>query len=464
MVLLLTATWLGGAQEPVEHPEIPWSVRGEEIDFSSCSACHTDKTEGTVIHPALEMGCETCHEVDQDQDWTDVFLVAEGNELCVTCHGDKQAEPSQIDLHSPVRRDQCITCHDSHVSDNDALLRQPLEGLTREENLCLTCHDNISAQLAKENVHGAVEFGCATCHTTHKSDPVDTPEAQFHLNEAQPGLCVNCHDIEDETLVTVHSGQPFQTANCTMCHNPHGSDNAKLINNTVHGAFEMGCETCHDTPANGEVVLQEGAGKDMCLMCHEDVSEKLASGETIHFPLEMDDGCINCHNPHATTSPKLLKDGPVRTCFSCHSELAEQRAAKDFLHRPVFEQSCVICHQPHTGERERFLRTNVSELCLGCHGSQARKQLAGGQNLLLYKGVKEVSPKALQGIRFLPVRPGQTKGHPVASHPVAGEHTIKGTPQEITCVICHTPHAANGSQKLFASETSRSMEVCTKCH
>lgn len=458
MVLFLTASWFGGAQEPVDHPQLPLVEGSEEIDFSSCLLCHAEKNTGPVVHPALEMGCESCHEVDRDEDYTEIFLATEGNDLCLTCHGDKQPEDSQLQLHPPVRREQCIVCHDPHSSEAESLLLRPTEGSTPEENLCLGCHTNITEQLKKETPHGAIEFGCSTCHTTHKSEPEDSFEGQFHLTVSSPDLCLTCHDIEDETLQTAHSGQPFQTAQCSGCHNPHGSDNAKLLNNYIHGAFEMGCETCHEDPKEGKVVLQEGAGKDMCLMCHSDIEEQMEQASLTHFPLEMDDGCITCHNPHAATYDYLLTRGPVKTCLTCHTELAEARAAKDSLHQPVFEQSCVICHQPHTGERERLLRAEANDLCLGCHGSQMLNRIESRKSVRLFGGAVEVAAEAFKDIRIIPVRSGQTFGHPMVAHPVAGSE------KNITCLTCHTPHAADGSQKLFITEEKGKTALCIQCH
>ncbi len=462
---MLAGIWMPRAQTPSEHIPIPESAPGE-TDFAACLTCHTDKNAGATVHAVIEMGCETCHSVDQDEDYTEVYFETIGNELCLTCHGDKEASAEQLTLHNPVRRDLCITCHDPHSSANEFLLRKPVGGTDTENNLCLTCHENITAQLTKANLHMAVEFGCATCHETHKSEPADTNEGVYHLTAAQPDLCLTCHDSSEESFSTAHGGQPVESAACTMCHNPHGSDNAKLLNNFVHAAFEMGCETCHDTPAEGTVILQEGAGKDLCLMCHSDVGEAIEGVGYGHLPLELDDGCITCHNPHATTSPKLLKAGPVDTCLSCHTDLDEARAAKKNLHRPVFEAGCAVCHKPHGGEREKFLRAEVNDTCLACHNRRTPRNVLvkanAGLPFELFDGAVEVPTALLKNIPTLPLAKGATKGHPViASHPVAGKYPLG---DNMTCVTCHEPHAADGSTKLFITQTEDSRVLCQKCH
>jgi predicted CXXCH cytochrome family protein len=313
-----------------------------------------------------------------------------------------------------------------------------------------------------------MEFGCSSCHSTHKSEPQVTPEGVFHLVEAQPDLCVTCHDTEDDAFRGSHSNQPVATAECTLCHNPHGSDNAKLINNTVHGALEMGCETCHEEPEGETVVLQEGAGRETCLMCHAEIEEQMGTATVIHGPLEMDSGCVNCHNPHATTSAKLLKRGPVETCFDCHTELAEARASMEYLHRPVFEAECNVCHQPHTGERERLLRAEANDLCLECHQSGIGRRVGvferAERAMPLFEETAEIATALMKDIPTIRLNLGDTEGHPARvgefKHPVSGKYPLG---DNMSCVTCHEPHAAGFNQKLLRTRTARET-ICVMCH
>lgn len=453
------------AQQQIQHPAVK-KVKGDAgVDFTACAECHADKTTAPVVHPAMELGCDTCHEVDQDEDWTEVFLVTEGNDLCFTCHDDKHPEPSQVSLHLPVRTGRCVDCHDAHSTEAEALLRQPTESREAGENLCLGCHATIAAQINKQTQHMAVDLGCATCHTTHKSNPADAPEGTFHLTGPEPGLCLDCHEAEDAALKQAHVNQPFARSRCSECHNPHGSDAPKLVNNFIHAAFEMGCETCHQEPQEGKVVLQEGAGREMCLLCHSDVQEQLEQAQLTHFPLEMDSGCIACHSPHAATYSHLLKQGPVRTCLSCHTELAEARVAKANVHRPVYEQSCVICHQPHTGKHARLLRAEVNDLCLECHNKGFTRALQvrirGNVPMKLFDDTVAVSTAHLEGAPTIPLQKGQDKGHPSigVSHPVSGKYPLG---DNMTCLTCHTPHTSVDRKLLATGGTG--ISICSKCH
>jgi len=454
---LLALALVSLGQDRVEHPAIGQSEGGGGIDYAACAGCHTDKTSAPVVHPPVEMGCDTCHQVFQEEDETEIRLTAEGNELCFTCHGDKQPQPDQLLLHAPVRTGRCIVCHDPHGSSSEHLLQRGVDSREAAENLCLGCHADIKAQIDKPVGHGAVDLGCATCHATHKSEPAGA-EGVFHLTQAEPELCQTCHDPADAALQEAHLGQPIARAACTECHNPHGSEQTKLLNNFVHSPFaDKQCDLCHQEPREGQVVLVEGARRELCLTCHSDMQERLHQAKFTHTALGSERGCVACHSPHAATYPHQVRRGPVNLCLGCHQDLATARVEKAYLHRPVFEASCLICHQEHTGARAGRLRAEVSDLCLECHGSQNTARFQQPGPVKLFGGAVELAAGALTGMRMLAVRAGATRGHPFPSHPLANDNPG-------TCVTCHNPHAANGSPKLLVTETASSTPLCVRCH
>jgi predicted CXXCH cytochrome family protein len=455
---LLAFVWAGLAQESTPHPALKPAAGQVGVDFRACVECHADKSAGAVVHPALEMGCDGCHQVRQEEDETEILLTADGNQLCYTCHDDKRPAASQLSLHSPVRTGKCTACHEPHSSQLTHLLRRGTEGREPAENLCLGCHAGIQAQIQKPIQHAAVDLGCAACHTTHKSAPEGTPEGVFHLTKPQPELCLDCHDAGDATVQAAHLNQPIARARCSECHNPHGSEQAKLLNNFVHSPFgEKQCDTCHETPEEGGSALMEGARRELCLTCHSDMQERLDQAKATHTALSGESGCVACHSPHAATYPHQVRRGPVDLCLGCHTGLAQARTQKAFLHRPAFEQSCLICHQEHTGERPQRLRAEVGALCLECHGSQNAPKFQAGGRVKLFGDTVEAEANAFAGMRILSIQAGATRGHPFPAHPVAGEDPLN-------CVTCHNPHAANGSPKLLATETATSTELCVKCH
>jgi len=107
----------------------------------------------------------------------------------------------------------------------------------------------------KGSRHAALDTGCGTCHAVHKSGDPNKVEFAYHLTKATPQLCLDCHDAKDASLQKAHDKQPFATADCVQCHDPHQSRRPKLMQAFVHAPFEGGkssCDTCHQ-PVSGAV-------------------------------------------------------------------------------------------------------------------------------------------------------------------------------------------------------------------
>ncbi len=446
-----------------QHPPVERTADGKSAAFTICTKCHTEKTTGPTVHGAVELGCNACHDVSQEDDRTSVFLTSQGNDLCFTCHDDKRPNPAMLFSHAPVRKEQCVLCHDPHSSANPRLLRRPTDNLEPGKNLCLGCHNNIATQINKSKRHAAVETGCSTCHETHKSEPAGTPQGVFHLTRPQPELCLDCHDGKDAGLLEAHSKQPFDRARCTECHNPHGSDQAKLLNDYVHPPFaEKQCDMCHQEPKDSRVVLAEGARRDLCLTCHSNIQERVDQARFKHAPLNSDSGCVSCHSPHAAAYPHQIRRGPVDLCLSCHTEQAKLRATKAYLHAPVFSVSCLICHQEHAGDRPRRLRAETNALCLECHGPNATKIVQATGPVRLFEGQVTLPLKSFDEIKWLQLGPDGKRGHPYPNHPVSAA-AEKDMPV-INCLTCHLPHAADGNPGLLVTEQANSSTLCVQCH
>ena len=180
----------------------------KNVDAAKCLECHEDKSKGKAVHSAIAMGCLSCHEVRVNKDVTRVKLTATTPyKLCLTCHSDKDATQIKGTIHKPAVRD-CLKCHDPHTSDNKNQLLKATSG-DKKDNLCLHCHNMGMNVPEKGSRHAALDMGCDTCHTTHKSGSEPTRENQFHLTKASPALCLDCHDVKDAALQKAHQNQPF---------------------------------------------------------------------------------------------------------------------------------------------------------------------------------------------------------------------------------------------------------------
>ncbi|MHB8843807.1 MAG: cytochrome c3 family protein [Nitrospirota bacterium] len=166
LLLILSASILAAAP----------AVSAEEPD---CAACHEQQTSGKVVHPAISMGCVSCHSA---------------------------VDASEV----------------PHTFTN-----RNARGLAaRIKDLCFSCHDR--KQFTGTTVHGALMLGCTSCHDPHVSD------YEHVLKQEIPGLCLNCH----EERLTRPDGRTHVLAGneaCAACHNPHATNTPKLVRTAPTG-------------------------------------------------------------------------------------------------------------------------------------------------------------------------------------------------------------------------------------
>ena len=218
----------------------------KEPEPINCLDCHADLAPEKGAHPAVAMGCPSCHTA---------------------------IDASDI----------------PHKKTNKVA-----KGLSADQpDLCYGCHDK--SMFEKKNVHAAVGMGCTGCHNPHAST---NPKL---LSAALPDLCYNCHDKGMFTKKSVHP--PVAGGMCTSCHSPHSSDQASLLLQPVADL----CVTCHATVTGRHVLANYGlggvhplkgkpdpskAGRELsCISCHNPHS----SSQQKLFRNETGSPCLMCH-------------------------------------------------------------------------------------------------------------------------------------------------------------------------
>ena len=335
-------------------------------------------------------------------------------------------------------------------------------GATKQDNLCLSCH-NTGVDVPKGGSrHAALDMGCETCHATHKTGDPAQREFASHLVKNAPALCLDCHDPADAAMAKAHQNQPLAKADCLQCHDPHQSNAPKLMQAFMHNPFEgKQCDTCHAPAKDGKVVLTQKDVKSLCVMCHEDEAKQIAAAKVQHPGAAGD--CTDCHNPHAGRSPGFLQPNPVAACLACHSDQAAE-FKKKHLHQPAFEQGCATCHEPHGGDNAHLLRTkSVNALCLECHGPDASPQKVEGAHLVaIFDGKVKLPENYFNTVPILPLKYGI--GHPVENHPVSDLTDPKTKAVvHMDCLTCHQPHAGN-EQGILVKDQKNDMNFCKSCH
>lgn len=225
-----------------------------------CADCHETVASSKVVHgPVSDGDCTSCHNPHETD--TEALLLKTGPALCLECHTEIDDEINNAKVsHGALDTDEgCILCHSPHSSDHDKLMVDPVR------KVCLDCHDTDVP--AKATVlHGKDNSGnCAACHTAHGGDlevllTGEFPSAPYvaWTDTAYP-LCFSCHERKmvterndddvtafrdgDENLHYAHVKIDGKGRSCRFCHEVHGSDNAKLIPDSVpFGKWKFGLQ------------------------------------------------------------------------------------------------------------------------------------------------------------------------------------------------------------------------------
>jgi predicted CXXCH cytochrome family protein len=190
----------------------------------------------------VNLGCEECHllveEKVHQKNGGSIRLWKDMPALCFKCH--KESAFTGQDIHPPVAKGMCDTCHDPHHSDHRELLKdEPRE-------LCFKCH--AKEKYTRKYVHKVALGGCgARCHNPHSSD-------YPRLLSMQVGeTCIGCHRMQQSGthIVALPGGRTHPISgvadpknrkkemNCVSCHNPHSSNYEKLF------TTKRKCVRCH---------------------------------------------------------------------------------------------------------------------------------------------------------------------------------------------------------------------------
>lgn len=197
------------------------------VDDKICVGCHESVqaliTNGS-IHPAMAMGCGTCH-IDHTQTsrtGNTHYLTADISVLCTTCHAEAVTKEF---VHEPVKRD-CTLCHNPHL-DLKAGLR------AQGNALCLECH--LEAEKSKFETDGPMKLF---------NGKVTLPPRYFRNLRLLALSNDRGHPVANHPVLRSPDAE-WPEVTCVACHKPHGADkSASLLVHESDDTYSM-CQRCH---------------------------------------------------------------------------------------------------------------------------------------------------------------------------------------------------------------------------
>jgi len=425
------------------HPEPKHPLRPRRLR-QTCLACHDPhgSHNAMLIHPAIRTSGRLRAIDFQDAGGAVpggfVDPMKPGHGLCEVCH--RHTKFYRANGHGqPHYTEDCTLCHDHTAAFNVVIT----------DASCPSCHQPEATHLAQASLHHDKFSGrCSACHAEVNPQPGPGHRAT--------SSCSDCHSAS-QVAAHMPPGNPIP---CAQCHEPHGTQNIRLIRDVIHttpgadkpihfdnvigladGSFASAsqpgtglCEVCHTTTRHYRA---DGTGSphytDDCTRCHEH-----AQGFDIFIQVS-DATCPVCHQPEADNLAEPSRHHDIFTgkCSRCHAEVTPQAGPG---HRAI--AACGDCHSPSQVAAHTPPGVNIP--CAQCHEPH------GSQNIRLIRQIIQTAQGPNVPIRFDNLT-GRADGSFVsASQPGTG-----------LCEVCHT---TTNHYQADGGGSSHYTSTCTNCH
>ncbi len=409
LILLLALLSLAYAQDNTLKFKLKPGAQGK-----LCVNCHptfADKLKLPSVHTPVKKGeCVGCHNPHTSS--YGKLLATDAGKICNTCHNSLVPE-NAVSIHKPVAEHNCGKCHDPHAAVNKFNL------ITAGNELCYGCHKSMGEVISKVKFkHNPVEKGCITCHDPHAS-------AKFPdlLKNSGNALCLGCHKIDKPVFIKQHMNYPVGKSRCTSCHNPHGSDQPGILYDNVHSpvAKKM-CNQCHDDSAGADPLKIKKSGAELCRGCHNEMVNDMFGKDRVHWAVLGKEACLSCHTPHASPAKGLLKAPMITLCATCHADTIKRQEHSLDKHQPIANGLCTACHNPHASNSQYLAKkATIVDLCGTCHDWQKH-----------------------------------------STHPIGEKFKDPRNPNlTVQCLSCHRSHGTEYKKFIPYATVS---ELCTQCH
>jgi len=248
-----------------------------------------------------------------------------GEDTCLTCHEDHNyqgtAHARRANPKTPAANHGCESCHgpgQAHVEagGDTTLIRNPgTLPPDQVSTICTTCHYSGEHEYWQSSPHNRRHLTCTTCHSQHSAMSLEKQlKAQSVIQ-----TCGKCH--RDKLAKLDRSGHmPVREGKleCSSCHNPHGSQNVRMLR--VGNNIAEACTGCHP--------------------------EKRGPFLWDHPPVR--ENCATCHDPHGSANDRALVAKVPFLCQRCHVHTRHPATAYDnnqlTTNTRLYNRGCLNCH------------------------------------------------------------------------------------------------------------------------
>ena len=210
-----------------------------------------------------------------------------GSKKCAECHEDQSshfagATHSRLALKDGSGRDiGCESCHGPgsvHVKAGGG--KGTIVNPNKSPETCFTCHLDKRGEFNLPHAHPVLagQVTCSDCHDPHRGHVISRTGADL---ETPNETCTRCHTAQKGPFLFKHGAMD---EGCTVCHNPHGSVNQKML--VARDAnLCLRCHLEHPAMAGDGTIMAGGEDHRTRLQngtcwsagCHEDVHGSNAS-------------------------------------------------------------------------------------------------------------------------------------------------------------------------------------------
>ncbi len=262
------------------HKALKTKYKFEHAPFKQgkCLNCHTDHFSNDMrfIKANGSKLCLKCHKINNTLQKKHRENLSKFE--CLTCHnphGSKNRALLRKVAHKPFSDNNCKYCHTKNLNN---------------KKLCLNCHKNIMKGFNKVHNHllgGIDKNPCLICHNPHVGD------TKALLKDAPERLCQRCHfETYRQKINSLYIHPDWNK--CTNCHEGHGENNIAMLK---EGATKS-CAKCHESHAKfthpiGEKVKDPRNGQTLtCVTCHDPMGTNYKYNLRLSGEGEL---CLECH-------------------------------------------------------------------------------------------------------------------------------------------------------------------------